>query len=419
MGETSIEWTDRSVNPIRARNKRTGAVGHYCELYSSGCAHCYASNFQPRFKLPKFHGKQPPQPLTPDERGCISVNDQLEVFLDTDVLGEVLRRRKPTKWFWCDMTDMFGWWVPDEWIDRCFAVMALTPQHTHQVLTKRAERMHACLQECRIWNVLHEFVGPTISTHDDVERWCREHGVARNERDRRLGVINKGGGFYFGNQKQGYDSWPLSNVWLGVSCENQAAADERIPWLLKTPATVRFVSAEPLLGPIDIAPWTGSLLYQCRCKEFGGYHRTESELIFSGGGDYTCPTCMSHCRVVQSLDWVIVGGESGHGARPMHPDWARSLRDQCQAAGVAYFFKQWGGHVPFDEACGGPIAVSCSGHPHFRKTASYSNGETHSIGECHYFDSGNVPVYRVGKKAAGRLLDGRTWDEFPRVEVGV
>ncbi|ETX26430.1 hypothetical protein RISW2_04375 [Roseivivax isoporae LMG 25204] len=149
--------------------------------------------------------------------------------------------------------------------------------------------------------------------------------------------------------------WPLSNVWLGVSAEDQRRADERVPHLLATPAVVRFVSAEPLLGPVGLTRWSG----------------------LEGDGD----------TMGFGLDWVIVGGESGPGARPMHPDWARSLRDQCTAAGVPFFFKQWGAWAP-DEI--GPEDIRSVEFP-----------------------PGHVEYLHVGKRAAGRKLDGRNWDEVP------
>ena len=148
---------------------------------------------------------------------------------------------------------------------------------------------------------------------------------------------------------------PLPNVWLGVSVENQAAADERIPLLLRTPAAVRFISAEPLLGLIGLA--------------------------------YRFP----HADGMRDdRFWVICGGESGSGARPMNPDWARSLRDQCAAAGVPFFFKQWGEFAP------GP----------------HSNNPSKEI-PIHCSTGGLM--HHAGKKAAGALLDGREWKQFPEV----
>lgn len=188
------------------------------------------------------------------------------------------------------------------------------------------------------------------------------------------------------------------NVWLGVTAENQEWADKRIPLLLEIPAAVRFVSAEPLLGPIDI-----SKHFHC-CPSCG---RPRHDRIAD-----SCGYCQSYSDW-RGLDWVIVGGESGHGARPSHPDWFRSLRNQCEAAGVSFFFKQHGEYEPVtplydgrDESAengrGDLIAVSRAGHIYRDCDGQPSDRRTYLM-------------ERVGKKAAGRLLDGRTWDEFPEV----
>jgi protein gp37 len=160
------------------------------------------------------------------------------------------------------------------------------------------------------------------------------------------------------------------NVWIGTSVENQAAADERIPHLLRVPARVRFLSCEPLLGPVDIWPWLGP-----------------------AEDDESC------------VNWVIVGGESGHGARPMHPDWARSLRDQCQAAGVAYFFKQWGEYAPAPWDNPKPALAVCADGTHVVAQIGHVLG---------FREADEVCMERMGKGAAGRLLDGREWSEFPQ-----
>lgn len=267
-----IAWTDLTVNPIRARAFRK--VGHHCVKVSPGCANCYASRMQPRFGLPEYE---------------LGKRAGVEPFLDERALESVLRRRKPARIFWCDMTDLFGDWVSDAWIDRCFAVMALTPQHTHQVLTKRPERMQLYCTDRDVWN--------------------------------RVALIAKRG--LWGGAPKGNPFWPLPNVWLGVSVDDQQRADERIPLLLHTPAAVRYISAEPLLGPLDLRPWLGRVCdghepWQC---------------------DDGCP---------RGLDWVIVGGESGPDARPCNVEWIRDIVRQCRAAGVACFVKQLGARPVYD-----------------------------------------------------------------------
>lgn len=168
-------------------------------------------------------------------------------------------------------------------------------------------------------------------------------------------------------EEQGLSSLP-SNVWIGATIVNQEEADRDIPKLLQVPAAKRFLSMEPLLGPVS----------------------------FEGMWVPHANPAM-HENMLDALDWVIVGGESGHGARPMDPDWARSLRDQCQAAGVPFLFKQWGEWLPYDHL-DTETRVATQTKPWQR-----ANGSD--------FDRGLVCI---GKKAAGRLLDGRTWDEVPR-----
>lgn len=276
MGKTSIEWCEFSINPIRARNKATGRVGHFCEKISPGCGHCYASDWNED----RFGTKLPYLPVW---------RDSVEIFLDEGKLKEVERRKKPTTYFWCDMTDIFFDAHPDAWLDQCFATMARTPHHTHQVLTKRAGRMAAYLT---------------------AEAGARVWGLA-------------GSGGLLGESQP----WPQANVWLGVSVENQEAADERILHLLKIPAAVRFLSVEPLLESVDLSPWL-----------YSGHDRAGMDRQYLSPLPGTDAAKNWHAKV----DWVIVGGESGHDARPCQLDWIRSIRDQCEAAGVACFIKQLG-----------------------------------------------------------------------------
>jgi protein gp37 len=215
---------------------------------------------------------------------------------------------------------------------------------------------------------------------------------------------------------------PSHNIWLGVSVENQATADERIPLLLQTPAAVRFLSCEPLLGAINLTDM--DWIHACDCGHIKAAHSGPDET-----GACWCPTSWangnafkptSHCSCTEyrkKLHWVIVGGESGRGARPMHPDWARSLRDQCSAAGVPYFFKQWGAwaEVEWD----GDITIDADGvlasevyDPKYDCLLSV-DGRSFTWKDL----PDNIParlMQRMRKKYTGRLLDGRLHDEFPR-----
>ena len=264
---SKIEWTDKTWNPI------TG-----CTKVSPGCRRCYAERMATRLR--GRHGYPADEPF--------------RVTLHPERLDDPLHWRKPRMCFVCSMSDLFHKDVPDQFIDKVFAVMALAPQHTFQVLTKRPERMHAYMTMART-------------------PLGRSHEVIIQANDRMLA----GEGVWPG--------WPLPNVWLGTSVEDQERADERIPILLETPAAVRFISAEPLLGPID--------LRHLQPVE----PPTEIDSLAGTHG-----VLRPHRGQCEGLDWVIVGGESGPGARPMHPDWPLSLRRQCEASGNAYFMKQRG-----------------------------------------------------------------------------
>lgn len=323
---SKIEWTEKTWNPI---------VG--CSVISPGCTNCYAMKTAHRL------GRNPSTPhyagLTRDSRsGPVWTGEMRQA--PAEVLTAPLRRLKPTTWFVNSMSDLFHEDVPNEWIDQVFAVMALCPQHRFQVLTKRADRM-------RDYFIFDEGFG----------RWGYiEHDARR--------IANIPGGKTLAH----YGERNLPNVWLGVSAEDQTRADERIPQLLATPAAVRFISAEPLLGPVDF-----------NCIPRPASWPTPQDDISDG-------ICSLRYMNGPSIDWVIVGGESGSSARPMHPDWAREIRDQCTAASVPFFFKQWGEFV--------------------------SVSEVEGPGDHHKFPDG-ATVRRTGKKLAGRTLDGRTWDQMP------
>jgi protein gp37 len=340
---SKIEWTEATWNPV---------VG--CSVVSPGCTNCYAMRMANRLAAnpatPHYAGTVEPSKAGPVWTGKLAMAPE-------KALTAPLRRRKPTMYFVNSMGDLFHEDVPDDWIDRVFAVMALCPQHTFQVLTKRANRMRAYV----------------------TDREDREIGRAQ---DRQL---------------TGPHPVPvLPNAWLGVSAEDQVRADDRIPDLLATPAAVRFVSAEPLLGPVDLR----------RLAATGGTIRPYRALVDALDG-----TCQSRdhastdwFKLPAKIDWVIVGGESGKGARPMHPHWARSLRDQCAAAGVPFFFKQWGEFRPRIYCL--PIEDD--------DVNIWPDG---TVGRGNVNDNGGTgwPLKRVGKNRAGRLLDGREWNGMPEI----
>lgn len=334
---SKIEWTDETWNPIAARHRETGKIGWHCEKVSEACKNCYAE---------KFNGRGLPNGGT-GLRYTRESRDQIEIVERN--LEQPLHWRKPRKIFVCSMTDLFGEFVPFDLIDRVFAVMALCPQHTFQVLTKRPER---ALE----WSKVGRCAEAIITLRTRIEG--RSPVVVPLEN------IPLGGSWY-----------PLPNVWIGVTAEDQQRADERIPTLLQIPAAKRFVSYEPALGPLHVEPWL----------------TRERDPVDDDYQDF------------QGLDWVICGGESGPGARPMHPDWARSVRDQCAAAGVPFFFKQWGDFRP----CWGPEDGII-----YRTDGTYIPDESHEHPDCWRLKKAE-PVERVGKRVAGRLIDGREHMEFP------
>jgi len=288
------------------------------------------------------------------------IDNPFRVTLHPDKIDDPLKWKKPRRIFVNSMSDLFHEDVPFEFIRAVWVVMVTHRHHTYMVLTKRPKRM----LEFFNWMAAQEF---KIETY-------------RN------------------------------NIWLGVSIENQVVANERIPLLLQAPVTVRFISAEPLLGPVNIAkylPHDAPKAYKLLSKFYGpsGFDSTGSQLEIS---------------TIRGLDWVIVGGESGSRARLMHPDWVRSLRDQCQTANVPFFFKQWG---EFTEVCryeswskyrdhvGGvsrAVGLSKLGLLNADGSDLVNGGPEHKVYPISHLE-------RVGKKQAGRILDGRTWDELPEI----
>lgn len=276
---TSIEWVR---GPDGSKGHSWNMLGG-CSRHSPGCDNCYAMLFEHRFSgegqrsagltIYREGGKRP------------GVDWSGQIAFMPERLAIPLRRRRPTMYFPCSTSDLFHVKVRDEWIAAVFGVMAATP-HTYQILTKRAGR----LPEWFAWAHKRGDDGLTMFPHDPLD-WRIRQLLSVSARRYEAPTENHGG------------PWPLPNVWLGVSAEDQATADYRWDALSRTPAAVRTISMEPMLGPISISHWK------------------------------TVP------------DWIIVGGEAGRRPRPFHIEWAHRLRDECAARGVRFFLKQFGANV--------------------------------------------------------------------------
>ena len=530
---TKIEWTqtvnkDGSITKGKSWNPVRG-----CSIVSKGCTNCYAMKQAHRFsgKGGLYEG------LTKLTNGGPVWTGKIKLV--PEFLDHPLHWKKPRKVFVNSMSDLFHEDVPDDFIDQVFAVMALCPQHTFQILTKRAERMKKWFDAWpdgagRFHHVCNAAIGilkPDWKSHS----WNFETPEIKKAHD----AVNK-------------DSWPLKNVQLGVSVEDQPTADERILLLLETPAAVRWVSAEPLLGAIDIRQYLGhNPVYETETergvclpvrterrsgnyakrnnlentekrvgqveKESGKSPVQKSQSGTRRGGlpassrddeweEGVCSSSQgsvatfqrentsrindqpqrreekkelpeqsgvsnllrsanprhqssksgsrlqperrkklnvqnhkqsgkgntyekSQRRVVErdstglqhdipkhiknsvtpspGVIWTVCGGESGHKARPMHPAWVRSLRDQCVAANVPFLFKQWGEYLPCEQE-GKPTSLvnKC--------LCVYPDGYYESFGANSNRDPNECEfVFKIGKKKAGRILDGQTWDQYP------
>lgn len=337
---SNIEWTDKTWNPVAG-----------CTRVSRGCDNCYAVRESKR--LAKIGA-------TKQKYGGL-VNEGKNHFngmvrMDFEALSKPLHWRRPRKVFVNSMSDLFHEQVADGFITAVFAIMALCPQHTFQILTKRPERMN-------------EYLNRSIG--DMTKHW----------------VLGKaweilGHHPHYDHHKLNGREWPLPNVWLGVSVEDQEAADTRIPWLLKCPAAVRWLSCEPLLGPVDLSSYLNIL-----DRQKAGLERDPmaAAMLQQGMDD-------GRAFAPTMINWIVAGGESGPGARPMHPHWARLLRDQALDASVPFLFKQWGAWAPVHE-------LQCN--------------EPGVKGRTWYNFDPDTAVCRLGKKKTGRLLDGIEWNQYP------
>lgn len=309
-----------------------------CTIVSEGCKNCYAMKFAHRFS---GEGK-PYEGLT--RQTSTGPKWTGRVNLIWHELDKPRGWKKPRRVFVCSMSDLFHFEVPDEYIRDVLYTIAECPQHTFQILTKRPHRAAEFFKE---WESLI--------------------------------------------------SMPIQNLWIGTSIEDQKTANERIPHLLEIPAAVRFLSCEPLLGPVEIN-FTDRVIQCVNCEK---EHLISARTERKNGVWRTnhCPECYHDSYFkpengFTKINWVIAGGESGPGARPMHPDWVRSLRDQCQEAEVPFFFKQWGEWLPLD---------------HLGEDLYWHSKESREVG---YGYTSNT-MFRVGKKHSGNFLDGKQHLEFP------
>ena len=328
--KSAIEWTEATWNPVRGCSRVSpGCGGGTPGVLKGGC---YAERVAARFSGPgqPYEGLARFTAAGPRWTGDVRVVESM--------LFQPLAWSRPRRIFVNSMSDLFHEDLSFADVDRILAVMAMSPHHAFQVLTKRAERMREYFNApdlaCRLGAVMAKMLA-------DKPRLLRKRATAPIQ-------------------------LPLPNVWGGVSVEDQQRATERVTALIDTQLAVRFLSCEPLLGLVNL------------------------------GLLGTMPRDISprYTPVAERIHWVICGGESKGGARPMDPAWARALRDECVSAQVPFFFKQWGEWAPLSAFTAVNAAeVAGSRVPKLKV--------------------GDATLYRVGKKAAGRELDGRTWDEFP------
>jgi protein gp37 len=319
VAKTKIEWATDTWNPV------TG-----CDKVSQGCKNCYAEREWTRLAAMP---------------GTVYAGRKFtNVQCHRERLTQPLKRTKPRRIFVNSMSDLFHDSVSWEFIDAVFGVMAVTTRHTYQILTKRPKRMRAYLEK--------------------LQRECENLPIPFPDR-----VAHRAAEFLGHGADNCGPRWPLENVWLGVSAEDQATWEERSAELFATPAALRWVSAEPLLGPIDIGA--------------------------------------SHGR----LDWVVAGGESGPEARMTQPDWLRSLRDQCASAEVPFFFKQWGEWAPCEievlSEPPGPVIYPLD------ESIQVPEGRAYKVARSNE----GQEFFKAGKKLAGHLLDGIEHYSYPAERV--
>lgn len=343
--KSNIQWCDATINPC---------VG--CTPVSPACDNCYAARMAARMC------RHPNPKIARLYAGLTDAAGKWtgKINLNPEAMEKALRWKRPRRIFVGSMTDLFHEAVPDSFLDQIFTDMALAQQHTFILLTKRPERM------------LHYIQG----VHDEP---------VDTERD--MALFDPWRATW--GELYGQRPWPMRNVILMTTVEDQPRADERLPIMAELGGRgwTTGVSVEPMLGPVNVAPYFTS------CPHCGWWE------IYKPRGDRAyCQDCGQEFDApAKGLSWVIAGGESGPGARPMHPAWVRSLRDQCKRSGVPFLFKQWGEWTPTDAS--GRVEGDCDISGGFRAHRyNWADGSR---------------SYRVGKHRAGRLLDGVEYNQFP------
>jgi protein gp37 len=375
MAENSkIEWTDHTFNPVRG-----------CTKISDGCKNCYAEKLS--LRNPATLGE-----WGPNGKRSIAVESYWRAPVKWNRIAKEGGQRRRV--FCASLSDVFedhpDWIAPRK---RLFRLITDTPDLDWLLLTKRPENISRLIYQSLDY-----------SDDPDWSEMGEPHGLDAFSFD---------------------ELYP--NVWLGVSVENQEQADKRIPYLLKVPAAVRFLSCEPLLGPVNF-------VRHCIEAKLAACEKVEPNQLVRMGLNRQLPS-------FPWIDWVICGGESGPGARPMHPDWARSLRDQCEAAGVAFHFKQWGEWVPTEVATlaeiedtgAFPVQVGdidlrsdglITGKVSAVRSATNPRRDGLPVGIVyqHWIDRDErlgheQTMRRIGKKAAGRRFDGVEWNQLPQIKA--
>jgi protein gp37 len=369
---TKIEWTDHTFNPWEG-----------CTKVSPGCANCYAATHNARFgggTAPNW-GKGAPRRRTSAENWKQPLRwnrEAHETHIKHYIRVPVEMVPRP-RVFCASLADWLDDEVPVEWLADLLALIHATPNLDWLLLTKRPANWPVRIGEAAL--ALED------RANAEAAKWvfdCRKRSRARRIRTWAIAEAAK---WVFDWRREGTAP---ANVWIGTSVEDQTRADERIPALLRIPARVRFLSMEPLLGPVNLY----GHFYHASGGEFWPDGTLPADAVCYGYRD-------GDPLYRRGLHWVIVGGESGRDARPMHPAWARSLRDQCAAAGVPFFFKQWGEWAP--------MAGDVITQP-FGKGGSFEG----DVWRPNQYEVGRTHMVRVGKAEAGRLLDGREWNEVPK-----